>query len=56
MFWSYTVETGFETNLKVGDTIDLTSEEVYFGQADTCNQMETNFKYAIQANFPVQGP
>jgi hypothetical protein len=31
MFWSYTVEEGWETNIKVGDTVDLTNEKVYFG-------------------------
>jgi len=33
MFWSYTVTTGFYTELKIGDHIDLDTESVVFDRS-----------------------
>ena len=43
MFWTYTVEKGYEATLKVGDTVDIANEEVHYKSAKDCKDLETKF-------------
>jgi len=53
MFWKFSIERGWETNIAVGDTVNLANESVIFGKAKDCAALETNFRYSIQADFPT---
>lgn len=39
----------------VGDQVDLSSESLIFTGEESCEQLQDNFEYMVDANMPVNG-